>query len=182
MGTEEPHNDVAIHSTRRRYLLGFALLVVGSANLTCFGQTITVRLIKATDGSPVARHKVLVAGISGNGVTPEEALRRLVTKPSTPELSLVTDAQGEVQITLPKPAPAYFYVRAVLSPHVWDCICLLRVSTEDAIQKGLLFDSHDGRSRSGRSVRPKAGEITLRLRPNPLWVRVFWPLLVDHPF
>jgi hypothetical protein len=32
------------------------------------------------------------------------------------------------------------------------------------------------------SIQPQPGEILFRIRPTALWVRMFWPFLVDRPF
>lgn len=167
--------------TSRRYIWFFALLLLPCVNTTCFGQTVKIRIVNASNESPVKKQKVSVSGISGKEETQEEAHRKLLTKPTTPDLRLVTDAQGEAQFELPKTAPAYFYVRAELSGPVWDCTCLVRVSTEGVMQKGFMVSPHeDEGSGSKPSIRLKPGEILFRLRPTPWWVRVLWPLLIDH--
>jgi hypothetical protein len=166
------------HLTSRRYIWSLALLLLPCVGTTCFGQTVTIRIVNVTNESPVKKQKVSVSGISGKEETLEEARRKLVTKPTTPDLLLVTDAHGEAQFELPKTAPAYFYVRAEVSGPVWDCTCMVRVSTEDVVQKGFMVSpgDHEG-SRSKPSIQPKAGEILFRLRPTPWWVRVLWPLV-----
>jgi hypothetical protein len=76
-----------------------------------------------------------------------------------------------------RPPPAYFYVRAVLPPPVWDCRCVVTVSTEELLRKELWVGSHDD-----APIQLQPGEILFRIRPTALWVRVFWPFLVDRPF
>src|SRR5271156_1908724 len=73
--------------------------------------------------------------------------------------------------------PTNFFVRAVLRPPVWDCSCLVTVPTDELKRKGLWIGPHDD-----ASIQPQPGEILFRIRPTALWVRVFWPLLVDRPF
>lgn len=167
--------------TSRRSIWGFfALFFLPFINTTCYGQTVMVRIVNATNERPLNKQKVSVSGISGKEETQEEARRKLITKPTTPDLRLVTDAKGEAQFELPKRVPAYIYVRAEVSGPLWDCTCLLRVSTEEVIQKGFMVTTHDNEgSRSKTSIQPRPGEILFRLRPTPWWVRVLWPLLKD---
>jgi hypothetical protein len=166
----------------RRYIWLLALLLLSCVNTTCFGQTVRIRIVNGTDETPVKDQRVSVSGISGKEETQQEANRQLLTKPTTPDLRLVTDARGEAQFELPKPAPAYFYVHAELSGPVWDCGCLVRVSTEEVMQKGfMVVNPHDNKgSRTKPSIQPKPGEILFNLTPTQWWVRVLWPFLTDH--
>jgi hypothetical protein len=169
---------------RRRYLWPFALLLLPCIDTMCLGQTVKIRIVNVTHESPVQKQEVFVSGIGAKEETQEEARRKLLTKPATPDLRLVTDAKGEAQFELPKPAPAYFYVHAKLSGPLWDCTCFVRVSSEDVMQKGFLIVSpHDDKgARSKPSIQPKPGEILFRLTRTQWWVRVLWPFLTDHPF
>jgi hypothetical protein len=169
--------NLSIAVTSLRHLLAFAVLLSGFTSLACFGQTVTVRIINAGNGKPVAAHKILVSGIRGSSETPDEARRKLAAKHPSPDLTLLTDAQGRVQFDLPNAPPADFYVRAVLRSPVWDCSCLITVPTEKLMRKGLWIGPHDD-----SSVQPQPGEILLRIRPTALWQRVFWPFLVDLSF
>jgi hypothetical protein len=163
--------------TSLRYVLRLAVLLSGFVSFACFGQTVTVRIVNARDGKPVAAQKILVSGIYGNGDTPDEARRKLFAKHTSPDATFVTDAQGRVRFDLPTAPPASFYVRAVLRPPVWDCSCLVTVPTEELMHKGLWVGSHDD-----ASIQPQPGEILFRISPTALWVRVFWPFLTDRPF
>jgi hypothetical protein len=160
-----------------RHVLGLAFFLSGFVSCVCFGQTVTVRIVNAADGKPVAAQKILVSGTKGNGDTPDEARRKLIAKHTSPDETLVTDAQGRVHFDLPTVPPANFYVRAVLRPPVWDCSCVVTVPTEELLRKGLRVGSHDD-----ASIQPQPGEILFRIRPTALWVRMFWPFLVDRPF
>jgi hypothetical protein len=167
-------NDVLRRSSSHQ-LLRLALFLSGAIGSTCFGQTVTVRLINATDGRPVGGEKVLVSGIKGGGDTREEALHKLIRKPTSPDLTLITDAQGAIQFDLPKAPPTDFYVRADLHHPAWDCTCFVMISTEKVMHNGVLFGPHED-----TTIQPQPGEILFRLRPTPVWMRVFWPFLVDH--
>jgi hypothetical protein len=129
----------------------------------------------------VANRKILIFGLSAKINAEQENRHNLLDKHSIPELRLSTDANGETQFDLPSPAPAHFYVRAELSGRVWDCTCLVRVATEEMLQKGLaISNGQDGRSPGKFSIQAKAGEVVFRLKPTPWWVQVFWPFLIDH--
>ena len=169
--------NLSIGLASLRHALGLAVLLSGFVSFACFGQTVTVRIVNAGDGTPVAAQKVLVSGMNGNGDTPDEARRKLIAKHLSPDATLVTDAQGRVRFDLPTAPPANFYVRAVLRPPVWDCSCLVTVPTEELMRTGLWVGSHND-----TSIQPQPGEILFRIRPTSLWVRVFWPFLVDRPF
>ena len=110
--------NLSIGLASLRHALGLAVLLSGFVSFACFGQTVTVRIVNAGDGTPVAAQKVLVSGVNGNGDTPDEARRKLIAKHLSPDATLVTDAQGRVRFDLPTAPPANFYVRAVLRPPV----------------------------------------------------------------
>jgi hypothetical protein len=169
--------NLSIGLTTVRHALAFTVFLSGCLGGACFGQTVTVRIVNAEDGKPVAAHKILISGINGKSYTPDQARQNLTVKHGSADATLVTDAQGRVQFDLPADPPPSFYVRAVLRPPVWDCSCVVTVHTEELLRKGLWFGSRDDAS---SELRP--GEIIFRIRPNPLWVRVFWPFLVDRPF
>ncbi len=165
----------------RRSIWLFVLVLLLCVNTTCFGQTVIIHIVNAKNESPLKNEKVSISGISGKEETREEADRKLITKPTTPDLHLVTDAKGEAQFKLPKPVPAYIYVRAEVSGPLWDCTCLLRVSTEQVTQKGFMVTTHGNESaRSKTSIQPKPGEVLIRLTPTSWWERVFYPFLRDY--
>jgi hypothetical protein len=144
-----------------------------------FGQTVSIRLVDLRNESPVRNQRVYVSGISGKAVTNEEDERsKLIKKPFTADLTLMTDATGRASFDLPKPAPAHFYIRAALSGPHWDCTCLVRVSTEELMHKGfLVLSPYAEKERPKPPIQPKSGEVVLAIRPTPLWVRFLWPLL-----
>lgn len=165
------------------YVRCFALLLLPCISTACFGQTINIRIVDVRNQKPITDARVSVSGISVNAGPEQVEKRKLRTKPTTPDLRLVTDSNGEAQFDLPNPAPAYFYVRAELRPIQWDCFCLLRVSTEQVTQKGLAVSSagatrlHDyHRLLTKPRNQPRPTEILFRIAPNPLWLKIFWPL------
>jgi len=159
--------------------LRITILLLSCMNAVCFGQTVTIRVVNVTNESPVRNQPVYIWGISGKMALAEDERRERskLRNAISPELSLMTDAHGEAQFELPKPAPAYFYVRAVLSDPHWDCTCVERVSTEELLQKGFVTLSPYAERWKPKPIQPKAGEVLFALRPLPLWFRVFWPLL-----
>ena len=133
----------------------------------------TVRIVNAENETPVKNKHVYVFGVSGNAPMKRADKRR----EPPPDLRLVTDANGEVGFDLPKPAPDYFFVHAVLSGSHWDCYCGVRVSTEDLLRKGFLLMSAYAKRKPNPKIQPRPGELLFVLRPTPWWERLFWPLL-----
>jgi len=158
-------------------VLGFVVALLAATSIACFGQTVVIRIVNVTNENPVRNQLVYIWGISGATVPGENERRKLLTNAIPPELSFLTDANGEAQFELPKPAPAYLYVRAVLSDSHWDCTCVERVSIEEVLQKGFVTLSPYAERWKPKPIQPKAGEVLFALRPLPLWVRFFWPLL-----
>jgi len=157
------------------------LLLVLFFGPSSFGQSVTIRIVNATNGTPIRNQKISISGINGDSSKPDEQRHKLLTKPTTPDLQLVTDDMGEANFQLPNPARANFFVRPELKAQVWDCVCLSEVSTEEVMQKGIVVWNAYAEVRGAKpSPQPRPGEILFHLRPNPMWVRVLWPLLIDH--
>jgi hypothetical protein len=96
------------------------------------------------------------------------------------ELSLATDVNGEVQFELPKPSSAHFAVRADINYARWYCACLAFVTTAEVIQKGFMAKAPDDDATHNQpAVNLNPGDIVLRARPTPCWVRVLYPLVKD---
>jgi hypothetical protein len=168
--------DAAIMRAKR---LRITILFLSCANLVCFCQTVSIHLVDATNNRPVSNQRVYVSGLSGKGALNEKDERlKLIKKPLTADLSLVTDSTGRAEFDLAKPAPAYFYIRAALSGPRWDCTCTVRVSTEEVVQEGhLVLSPYANRGKPKSLIQPKSGEVLFALRPLPLWLRFLWPLL-----
>jgi hypothetical protein len=171
--------DKIQHVTCSGHIPRITVLFLSCVNAVCFGQTVSVRLVNLTDESPVSNQRLYVSGISGKAAINEEDERlKLTKKPFTADLSLVTDTMGRAEFDLPKPAPAYFYIRAALSGPDWDCTCLVRVSTEEVVQKGfVVLSPYAAKAKPTPPIQPKSGEVLFALRPTPFWVRFLWPLL-----
>lgn len=161
-----------------RNISWFALLLFSALNLVCFGQMVTVRIVNVTNGSPVGNERVYISGMSGRASGEEDVRLKLTTKPIHADLTLTTDGKGEVAFVLPKPTPAYFYVRTAVSESHWDCTCLVRISREELVQKGLVtLSPYASKTSPKPQIQPKPGEVLFALRPLPLWARIFYPLL-----
>jgi len=153
------------------------LLLLSCVNTACFGQTVVVRIVNAKNERPMRNRPIYIFGISGKVATDRDERYKLITKHISPDLKLMSDANGEAQFQLPKPAPVYFYVRAVLSGPRWDCTCLLRVATVEVMQKGFMVRSPWAEhTRTGTSIQPKPGEVLFALRAMPWWLQVLYPL------
>jgi hypothetical protein len=165
--------------SRRVWL--FAPLLLSLVGTESAAQTVKIHLVNSTNGSPVTNLKIFVFGVSGKANAQPEDPQKLLDKHATPDVRLVTDSNGEAHFDLPNPAPDHFYIHAELAGPVWDCTCLVRVVTEEVLRKGqTISNSPGGLSPGSFSTQPEPGEIVFRLKPTPWWVRVFWPLLVDH--
>jgi hypothetical protein len=142
-------------------------------NAASFGQRVTIRVINLNE-TPFKNKQVY---ISAQAASWKEAHLKLTGKPIRADLSLVTDNKGETAFDLPSPLPAYIYVRSVFSERVWDCTCLIRVSTDELLQKGtIFFSSPSARKKAKPSILPKAGEVLFVMKQTPLWWQLFYPI------
>ena len=174
-GVEERVDAETMRATR----LQITILFLSCVNAVCFGQRVSIRLVNLTNDSPVGNQRVYISGISGTAINERDERLKLIIKPFTADLILVTDTAGRAGFDLPKPAPAYFYIRAALSGPHWDCTCLVRVSTEEVVQGGrVVLSPYAAKGKPKPAIQPKSGEILFALRPMPWWVRFLWPLLM----
>jgi hypothetical protein len=156
-----------------------AFLLLPLIGTTSLAQTITVRVVNEANKGPVRDQAVYVSGVAGTGATEQEERQNLLVQPFKPDLRLITDTAGEVRFELPKPMPPFFYVRVKVSEPRFDCTCLVRASTGDVVQEGLLIGVPQaaGAGSTKGSLQPRPSEILIRLRPTPWYVRILWPLL-----
>jgi hypothetical protein len=79
------------------------LLLLGPC---CIAQTITIRVISASDGHPLEKQKAAVTLLYRNGEQ----------RPSTYDanLSFETDVNGKVQFTVPEPVPGHLEARIII--------------------------------------------------------------------
>jgi len=160
----------------------FAAFLFSLVSTESAAQTVKIHLVNSTNGSPVTNLNVLVFfGVREKANGQPEDSHKLLDKHATPDVRLVTDTSGETHFDIPNPIPERFYIHAELAGPMWDCPCLVRVVTEEMLRKGFtITNSREDLSPGKFSTQAKPGEILFRLKPTPLWVRVFWPLLVDH--
>lgn len=178
MRSVDPGLDTMSSVKRGRYISCVPLLFFCCLNPACLGQTVTIRVVNVTNGSPVGNERVYISGISGKAAGEEEELLKLKTKPIRADQTLTTNGKGEVEFILPQPAPGYFYVRTAVNESHWDCSCLVRISTDELVQKGFVrLSPNAARASTTPQIHPKPGEVVFALRPLSLWIRFFFPLL-----
>ena len=151
-----------------RFVWCLVTAILLSFSAACFGQTVTIRVINIANGNPLGNQPVAISLLHEGGSTDK------------PNLSLLTDANGEAEFELPKPPPPHFAVRVSLNDARWYCDCLALVTTEDVMQKGLLTRSPDNEgTRTAPVLKQEPGEILFRARSTPWWVRLLYPLVKD---
>jgi hypothetical protein len=152
---------------RWRYAWQLVSLLLLCVPTACFGQTVTIRLINATNGSGLPKQQVSVSGLHEKDSPTDK-----------PELRLVTDDNGEAQFELPKPVPVHFTVHADISDARWHCDCMAFVATTEVMQKGFMTRPPDDEvTPTQPAAQLKPGYILFRARPTPWWVRVLYPLM-----
>ncbi len=135
----------------------------------CFGQVITIRVINGKNGQPLVKQPISIA----------LEYRQSEPKPAKYDahLSLETDANGSVQVSLPNPAPVHLSVGAHLTSEYWHCICSTppSVITKEILQEGIVVGGGLGSFEDSRKVAP--GELLFVARPFTFFERIFYPLL-----
>src|SRR5258705_1674556 len=114
----------------------FAPLLFSLVGTESAAQTVKIRFVNSTNGSPVTNLKIFVFGVSGNANAQPEDPQKLLDKHTTPDVRLVTDAKGEAHFDLPNPAPNHFYIHGKLAGPVWDCTCLVRLRPDEMFPQG----------------------------------------------
>jgi len=163
------------HVKRGGYIPWFVLLFLCCVNPASFGQRVTIRVINLNE-TPFKNKQVYVSGLSAQAASWKEEHLKLTGKPIRADLSLLTHSKGETAFDLPSPPPAYVYVRPVFNERVWDCTCLIRVPTDELLQKGFIFISSAARKKAKPSIQPKAGEVLFVMRRTPLWWQLLYPI------
>jgi sulfur carrier protein len=143
------------------------LLLLGPC---CIAQTITIRVISASDGHPLEKQKAAVTLLYRNGEQ----------RPSTYDanLSFETDVNGKVQFTVPEPVPGHLEARIIIDWGRWDCVCRVLATTEDVLRAGWM-EFATNREKSPAPVKPTPGEIVFAVRPLSLWERLLYPLVKE---
>ncbi|HLZ49200.1 MAG TPA: hypothetical protein VKP61_00480 [Candidatus Acidoferrum sp.] len=151
-----------------RYLALVLLLWLGPA---CLAGEVTIRVINANDGRPLINQPVSISLLYEKGETTPAKYDA--------NLSLKTDANGEVRFVLPNPAPAHMAAQVRLTSEHWHCGCMVLAITQEVIQKGIV-DSAASASESRKSpalVKAVPGEILFVARPLSFWERLLYPFV-----
>lgn len=150
-----------------RYL---ALIFMLSIGLTCFAQTVTIRVVNANDGSPLQHQPVSVSLLYENGQKPPAKYDA--------NLKLQTDAHGEVRFVLPAPAPAHISAQVRVAPSRWRCGCGVLVATEELTRDGVVgpLPAADA-GKFAAPFKAAPGEILFVARPLSFWERLLYPFV-----
>lgn len=172
-----PLNSNTIQQVMKdRYTPWLTVLFLCCANAVSLGQRVTVRVVNL-DGTPFSNKQVYVSGLSAQATTMHDERLKLTKKPIRADLSLMTDGKGETTFDLPKPAPAYIYVRPVFSERVWDCSCFVRIPTDELLQKGYITGSpYDAHKKPKPVIQPEARELVFVMRRTPFWWQLVYPI------
>lgn len=136
--------------------------------LPCLAQIVTVRVIDITNGRPLQSQAVSVSLLYDKGEqTPPKY---------DATLNLQTNVNGEVQFTLPEPAPMHLSAQIHLTSEHWRCGCAVFGATQDLLQKGLL-GPQPGAASKKVDVTAKPGEILFLARPLTFFERLLYPLV-----
>ena len=146
-----------VGAVKKRYyrcIVWFPLLWLSPLS---FGQAVKIRIVNANHGQPLPKQKVSVALLYEKGeVTPANY---------DTNLKLETDGNGEVQFILPEPAPVHFAVRVRLTSKHWHCKCVALVSTQVAIEQGIVQTPGPELSKSATSAGAGPGVVLFIARP-----------------
>jgi hypothetical protein len=149
----------------------FARVLLLALAPSCLAQVVTIRVISAVDGRPLLRkqHASVSLLYDKEERTPANY---------EPSLSGETDAHGEMQIRIPKPAPAHFSVMVNLTSEHWRCGCWVVGVTQDLIQKGIVGPQPSAKSeKSDAAIKAVPGEILILARPLSFLERLFYPFM-----
>lgn len=144
------------------------VLALGFAQLG-FGQTIKVRALNETTGRGLPRQSISISLWYEKGQIPPAHYDR--------NISLETDAHGEARFNLPDPAPAHLAAQLRLTSEHWNCGCVILMSVEDLIQKGIVGPGPGTKSARSPSATPQPKEIMFLARPLTFFERIVYPFL-----
>jgi hypothetical protein len=137
----------------------------------CCSQVVSIRVVNANDGQPLARQNVSVALLYEKGEkTPAKY---------DANLSLETDGNGEVQFRLPEPSPVHLAAQVRLTSEHWRCRCMALVATQEVVQKGIVQTPGPESTTSATNAKAGPGVILFTARPFTFLERLFYPFLKD---
>jgi len=135
---------------------------------SCFAQVVTIRVVNANNGQGLRKQQVYVSLLYEKGES--------VPEKYDANLSLLTDANGEVRFALPNPAPAHMSASVRLPEH-WLCGCGVLVTTGEVISRGIVGPgAAAGIGRPATPAKAAPGEILILARPLSFWERLLYPL------
>jgi hypothetical protein len=143
---------------RCRYLWCVRSLLFMMFGPVCFSQTLTIRVVKASDNRPLVKEKVSIFSTGQSKLTAK----------------LTTDMNGEVQVEVPSPAPAFILVQVMLDEGHCYYPCSAWIAPQEAIRSGYVNTSTTEAKKN--EMNPKPREILFRIRSKPWWVRLLSPL------
>jgi len=146
-----------------RYLVIVALFSLGS----CFAQVVAVRVVNANNGQPLQGRQVSVSLLYEKGEP--------VPEKYDANLSLLTDAKGEVHFALPNPAPAHISAQ-VHMPDSWRCACGILAPTEELIHSGIVAPGVTA-GKPATAAKAVPGEILFSAGPLSFWERLLYPFV-----
>jgi hypothetical protein len=152
-----------------RLLSWFLLLWISPS---CFGQVIRVRIINGENGHALPKQQVSVTLFYEKGEQ----------KPAKYDavLNLETDVNGEAQFKLPVPPPVHFSATVSVDWSRWKCACGILGSTDDLIQKGIMWPEPTNKSKNSDALFTAApGEVLFVFHPLTFFERLFYPLYKD---
>ena len=123
----------------------------------CFGQAVKIRVVNANNGHPLPKQKVSVALLYEKG--------EMIPANYGTNLSLETDGNGQVQFSLPEPAPVHLAARVRLASKHWHCKCTALVSTQVVVEKGIVQTPGPELPTSATNAEAGPGVILFIARP-----------------
>ncbi len=148
-----------------RYLVFGVLFSLGS----CLAQVVTIRVVNAKNGQPLQGRQVSVSLLyEKDEPVPEKY---------DANLSLLTDANGEVHFALSNPAPAHISAQ-VRVPESWRCACGVLATTEELTRSGIVASrATAGSGKPATPAKAVPGEIVFSARPLSFWERLLYPFV-----
>ncbi len=160
--------------TNKRYFRFLSWLLLLWISPSCFGQVIRVRIINGENGHPLPKQQVSVTLLYDKKYDKE------IPAKYDAVLNRETDANGKAHFKLPEPPPVHFSALVPVDWSRWKCACGILGSTDDLIQKGIMWPEPTNKSKNSDALFMAApGEILFVFHPLTFFERLFYPLLKD---
>ena len=152
-----------------RLLVWLALTWPGSF---CLAQPVKIHVINVRNGRPLQNQKVSLTLLYDKGEKTPATFE--------PNLSGVTDANGETQFRIPEPAPLHFSVMVHLTSEYLRCGCWVLGATQDLIQKGIVGPQPSAKSEKfDAAVKAAPGELFILAGPMSFFERLLYPIMKE---